>query len=56
MASFQIYCPCKVKKIGPAKITGDLAYLLWGWIINKDDRANCKFWGQIVRIVRDESV
>lgn len=50
MASFEIYCPCKVKEIGIVRVIGDLPYFLWGWIHDKDPRAKCKYCGQIVKI------
>ena len=50
MANYEIYCPCMVEKIGFGKVNGDIAYLLWGWIKDKDERAKCKFCGEIVKI------
>jgi hypothetical protein len=51
MATYQIYCPCSVKELGPARVDGLLAYFVEPWVHSKDKRAKCKHCGEIVRIV-----
>ena len=54
MASFEIYCPCKVSEIGTAKISGDTAYFVWPAIHGNEELkpwSTCKFCGGILKVV-----
>jgi len=35
VATFRVYCPCKVKELGVQIVTGDFAYIIW---TSKEDR------------------
>jgi hypothetical protein len=49
--TYEIYCPCRVDAIGPAKVDGLLSYFVEPWIHAQDKRAGCKHCGEIVRVV-----
>lgn len=57
MASFLIYCPCKLKEIGLGVIhhgrdgNGVGPYLYFQWINERHEKAQCVFCGGTVRRV-----
>lgn len=60
MASFYIYCPCKLNEFGLGRIhhgengNGLMPYIMYGWIKDRDTRAKCVHCGETVKILGDD--